>query len=116
MQGSPREVNTHSVQPSPGCVQTSAPTIQRLSPSAGESNLLSPIQALPCPGLYRGPPGLVDQAAEMTLFRDWMSAAAVIAAGMVRLGHTGAFRRDGADALRSPFERAFLKPVSVDPS
>ena len=112
----PHEVNTRSVPPSSGCVQTSAPTIQRVSPSAGESNLLSQIQALPCPSLYRGPPGLVDQEAEMTLFRDWMSAAAVIAAGMVRIGHTGAFRCDGADALWPLFERVFLKPVSVDPS
>jgi hypothetical protein len=29
--------------------------------------------------------------------------------GLVRIGHTGAFRRDGADALWPMFERAFLE-------
>jgi len=36
--------------------------------------------------------------------------------GLARIGHTGAFRREGAKALWPMFEQAFLKPVSVCPS
>lgn len=35
--------------------------------------------------------------------------------GMARIGHTGAFRREGAPALWPMFERTILKPVSIDP-
>jgi predicted alpha/beta hydrolase len=34
--------------------------------------------------------------------------------GLLRIGHTGAFRRESAEALWPMFEQAFLKPVSVD--
>ena len=36
--------------------------------------------------------------------------------GLVRIGHTGAFRREGADALWPLFEQALLKPLLIDPS
>ena len=36
--------------------------------------------------------------------------------GLVRIGHTGAFRREGADALWPMFKQALLKPLLVDPS
>lgn len=35
--------------------------------------------------------------------------------GMARIGHAGAFRTDGADALWPMFERALLKPGSINP-
>jgi predicted alpha/beta hydrolase len=35
--------------------------------------------------------------------------------GLARIGHTGAFRRDGAEALWPMFEQAFLEPVPADP-